>query len=60
MRDVFVESPCEEVEFSSYLWPGCRCAWSPAFPLQGLLQMWHTRPVGAASVGSIQGVDKDD
>ena len=42
-RDVFVESPCAEDGFSSYLWPSRRCAWSPEFPLQGLLQMWHTK-----------------
>ena len=53
-RDVFVESPCEEVGFSSYLWPSRRCAWSPAFPLHGLSQMWHTSPVGAACVCSLQ------
>ena len=51
-RYVFVESPCKEVGFSSYLWPSRRCAWSPAFPLDGLLQMRHTCPVGAACVGS--------
>ena len=52
-RDVFVESPCEEVGFSSYLWPSRRCAWSPANNLHGLLQMGHTRPVVAGRVGSI-------
>ena len=52
--DVFAESPCEEVGFSSYLWSSRRCAWSPAFPLRGLLQMWHTSLVEAACVGSLR------
>ena len=53
-RDVFVDSPCEEDGFSRNLWPICRCARSPAFSLHGQLQMWHTRPVGAASVSSLR------